>query len=195
MRRKAKRVTLWNMNDIFKWLIDLNIGDKWYYNVINVIESHQIKMEDIISLNSAQEIAESFEIVNDEPLCNKLFAEIKRLQSNCAKLKFVESKYDSNASDDSHDMDTFEINIFSQGKLMVLHQKVSKEATVKWIKQIYKKQYGVSAKLKDIHFYSHLKLLRSHKRLKDVNITNEKHLITVKFAAAGSIKKANSASY
>eukprot|EP01084_Bolivina_argentea_P247388 413882_1 len=181
---KKKKIEKWNNDDIQHWINSLNLDSVWNNKLLNVIKDCECNGKDIVCLKSGQEVGESFDIEDNQALCNILYRKIKALK-----------KHESNNIGISNTLiPKFRINLFSQGKDITLNQMVLKTVRVRHIKKLYKQQSGVSAQLEDIHFYCKRKLLEEWKTLEQVGIVDERHLITVKFAADSADKTSSSKS-
>eukprot|EP01084_Bolivina_argentea_P033497 61944_1 len=79
----------------------------------------------------------------------------------------------------------FESQLFGQSKYWKLAQPINRDMTVKRLKELYKAESGVGTNVNDIVLISKAKVLPDHTTLAHCGITNERHLITVKFKAHG----------
>eukprot|EP01084_Bolivina_argentea_P066943 122029_1 len=75
----------------------------------------------------------------------------------------------------------FELQIFGQSKYWRIYQKVNADTTVKRVKELYKAESGVGTRLINISLIARAKVLPDNATLGQCRITNERHLITVKF--------------
>eukprot|EP01084_Bolivina_argentea_P297095 511763_1 len=179
---KSKCMNKWTTDDILQWLISFNISDELYSKIENVIENCKCTGEDITWLTCSKDVSDAFSIEHNRQLCDQIFQQIEKFQlKNATNIEQKENEKDMLPL-----IDTFSINIFSQGKYMVLNEKVTGDEPIQLVKQMYKKQLGIHTNINDIHFYSKLKLLPPNKTLKNVNIVDERHLITVKFGVDGA---------
>eukprot|EP01084_Bolivina_argentea_P055271 101338_1 len=176
---RFKKINKWTNDDILYWIYSFNLDSKLCNTLMQQIKSVQCNGKDIKTLNSVNEIGEAFNITNNKSLCDKMYQTIKNLKET--KQNNVESNHDNNSGENK-----FKINIYSQNKYIQLNELVTKSVTVRYVKELYKEQSDISATLDDIMFYSHLKLLPQWKTLEQVNIVDEKHLITIKFGAHGA---------
>ena len=148
---KTKQIRRWNNDDVLHWInsLDLNFNDN--NKIMHIITDGQCNGRDIVSLETSQDIGESFDILNDKALCDRLFELIKHLKSR-----------GSGSAKEVNTVNGFKLNVLSQGDSITLDKSVQAHFSVTEVKKLYKIQSGVAADLKDIHFYSKSTLLSSN---------------------------------
>eukprot|EP01083_Nonionella_stella_P210250 761333_1 len=180
----------WTHDDVLHYMTNIVMNDYWYYKIISVIKDCNVNGADLMELQSVQEIGEAFHITKNPKLCNELLKinKIEKIISSVTSQKIklpqlfatdVDSVSDDEKGDE--DMDKFSINIFHQNRHIVLNKMVSKDTKVSDIKRLYKLETGVKAPINDIYFYCRLKEMCNNQRLEDINIVDERHIISVKF--------------
>eukprot|EP01084_Bolivina_argentea_P143497 251956_1 len=174
---KNKKIGKWNNDDILHWIDSFDLDNKWKNKLMEQVKLIECNGKDLKCLSSGVDFGEAFDVSNNKYLCDKMYKEIKQLFGGQKK---------NNNNYNVGGNGKFKINIFSQDKYITLNQMVTKNIRVREVTQMYKKQSGVPASIDDIHFYCHRKLLPQWKTLAQVNIVDEKHLITVKFGANGA---------
>eukprot|EP01084_Bolivina_argentea_P115886 206002_1 len=81
----------------------------------------------------------------------------------------------------------FLLNFQGQSKYWTVRDnKVNKNTTIHVVKALYKVESGVDSHVDSITLFSKAKVLANHKTLGDYGITNEQHLITVRFTGHAS---------
>eukprot|EP01084_Bolivina_argentea_P297587 512700_1 len=169
---KYKKMSKWKNKNVLNWIKCMNLETKWNNKLLNEIKNNQCTGKDIKLLRSGKDVSDSFGILNNKPLCRDIAMKIKNFKPIIKKKK-VSNK-------------PFKINIFSQQKHIILDETLTKDATIQYVKVLYKIQSGVVADIDDIQFYYQMKLLPSNKTLEEVNIVDAKHLISVKFKTDGA---------
>eukprot|EP01084_Bolivina_argentea_P233600 393412_1 len=178
-----RKIDKWSNNNIIHWMKNLlgneyDMSEKDKSGLISAIIDCGCDGKDLIVLESAEDIGYSFDIIENMELCKRIYDDIQKL-----KLK-EKTNLDSLEIEDLNEI-RFLVNIYSQGAYITLHEKVTKKTTIQNVKRLYKEQSGVSAGLRDIHFYAKMKSLVKWKTLEQCGIVDDKHLITVKFETDG----------
>eukprot|EP00483_Globobulimina_turgida_P006685 UN06695 len=168
----------WTNDDILAWINSMNLEYQWKNKLMGEIKNIQCNGKDIMSLRSAKEFGEAFDISHNRTLCDDIYREMNTFKSQKTRKNVAIAGGGSDGK--------FKINIYSQNKYMSLDEMVCRKVRVRHVAELYKRQSAVSAALDDIHLYAHMKLLPQWKTLEQVNIVDAKHLITVKFAVNGA---------
>eukprot|EP01084_Bolivina_argentea_P306572 529780_1 len=79
----------------------------------------------------------------------------------------------------------FELQLFGQMKYWKILEKVNANTTVRRVAELYKAESGVGTDVESIVLISKAKVLNHNSTLGECGITNDRHLITVKFKAHG----------
>eukprot|EP01084_Bolivina_argentea_P011228 20973_1 len=182
---KKIHIKQWNNEHVLEWIKAFNIPENIKVPLMDLIKNCNCTGEDIIMLESSEEVGESFNITNNEELCNQIYNDIIRLKSEkLAKSDTIDEVEEKQQKQQDND-DKFSINMYSQGKDFTLNQKVTKDTKVEDLKKIYKEQSGVNAELEDIKLYARARSLRPYNRLESIGVVDDKNLISVKFFADG----------
>eukprot|EP01084_Bolivina_argentea_P158271 275712_1 len=185
---KLKTIDKWSNKNVLNWISDLSfdsiLSDKNV--IIEELKQCACNGQDLLLLQSPQDIAESFGLGNDPNLCSQLLNQIQK-----QKPQKPQKHHDNDCSNNNND--TFNINFNSQDELFALNRKVTKHINIRQLKELFKEQTGVCASLDNIYFYSKQTLLEPEKELVQCNIVDDKNLITVYFGVNAS--KYTAASY
>ena len=165
----------------------MRLDPKSENNLLSVIKFSQCKGQNIHSLASAKDVGDAFNIRRFPKLCSKIFSEITSFE--VMAIENIDLGDDDDGKDEEEKAveladeinGKFSINILSQGKLMVLNEKVTKYDTIEYVKILYKSQSGIDVNIQDIHFEYKTQVLTGEYTLEEVGIINNQHLISVKF--------------
>eukprot|EP01084_Bolivina_argentea_P007947 14882_1 len=91
---KNKRMRNWNNEEILNWIRSMKLDTELNDKILNIITTNECTGEDIMELQTVDDVCEAFDIFGNKILCKRIVKEIKTFQSN---LK---------------DIDTFNINLF-----------------------------------------------------------------------------------
>eukprot|EP01084_Bolivina_argentea_P138273 243460_1 len=176
-----KSITEWTNDDVIEWINAINLPKNVRETMVNEMKECKSNGEDIVALKSLDEFGHAFRIANNAHLCQQMFTEINKIKPDIPS----DEVKDENDSKEKLNPGAFQINMFSHNKTFSLNEMVTKDFTIQRIKQLYKLESGVNAKLDEIQFYSKGKLLSPNNTLSQIGIIDEKHLISIKFAADG----------
>eukprot|EP01084_Bolivina_argentea_P315658 546920_1 len=127
-------------------------------------------------------------------LANRVYREFKKIKEE--QVKKATSKAAAKVGyippPDEHEQKGFELQLFGQSKYWKVPQKVNANTSVRRVKELYKAESGVGTNIDDIYLISKAKVLPDHSTLGQCGITNERHLITVKFKAHGGAYQSDS---
>eukprot|EP01084_Bolivina_argentea_P074648 135406_1 len=70
----------WTIDDVLQWLISLKLPNEMLVKIVFEIVESECNGQDIISLNSIQDIGAAFFIENNNDLCLKIFSEIEKIK-------------------------------------------------------------------------------------------------------------------
>eukprot|EP01084_Bolivina_argentea_P278401 475590_1 len=116
-------ISKWNNNDIIEWvktIKNMNLESQWNdIKVLNIIQSNECARvgEDIVELESVDDIGEAFEISDNKILCKRLYKEIGNFKP---VLKGGNQ--------------LFKINMYYNNDHITLNEEVLKTDTIKKIK-------------------------------------------------------------
>eukprot|EP01084_Bolivina_argentea_P260849 440639_1 len=128
---KYKKMIKWTMNDVISWIQNMDLEKKWKGKLIDTIQNYQCIGRDIRCLKTSKDVGASFDIASNKSLCNVILANIKNFKpQTISKNNALEHK-------------PFQIHIFSQDKLLILNEKVTKNVKIQYVKALYKIQSGV----------------------------------------------------
>eukprot|EP01084_Bolivina_argentea_P212054 360545_1 len=93
---KTKRMENWSNKEILDWIKNMNLESQWNGKVLNIIQSNQCVGEDIVELESADDIGKAFEITDNKMLCKRLYKQIKHFKAEIPLWKTKRMKNWSN---------------------------------------------------------------------------------------------------
>eukprot|EP01084_Bolivina_argentea_P005376 10138_1 len=176
----SKSVTSWSTCDLIGCINSIDLPSNWRDMSIKLIHQNQLNGLNISKLKSAKKMGKMLEITNPM-LYNKLFREIKKYSSTKNDRMFTSYKVNP----------AFKLNIFSQNEHMKLdlNEKCTKSVLIKDAIKLFQQKANTAANIDDILFYARGNLLNNDNTLEQENITDERHLITVKFAVGAGREK------
>eukprot|EP01084_Bolivina_argentea_P271399 461792_1 len=189
MAFRDKKIKNWSNKDVATWIKSIGLSQAWQSTAVTAIEESECSGQDWISaVKGKDDIKSSFSIKN-AMLAAKIwraFKKIKDEQTKKAAKKAVAGLGGAvEVRLDNDDEKTFELNVFGQNKYWNFKDKVSENTLVRTVKQLYKNESGVVSTLENISLYAKGKIMPPEKTLGQCLIKDERHLITVKFAALG----------
>eukprot|EP01084_Bolivina_argentea_P278400 475588_1 len=107
----------WSNKEILDWIKNMNLENQWNDKVLNIIQSNECVGEDIVELESVDDIGEAFEISDNKMLCKRLYKEIRNFKP---VLKGGNQ--------------LFKINMYYNNDHITLNEEVLKTDTIKKIK-------------------------------------------------------------
>eukprot|EP01084_Bolivina_argentea_P297093 511760_1 len=193
-RWRNEWIDRWTNDDVIHWINSIPqkmINDEWYCKILGGIKEYKCTGEDLMDLESVEDVGNAFGITSNQILCNYLFEKIKKFTEMLKENEMMNNidweNYNNNFGGYGNKVEPeekFKCYLFSHEKHVTLNEKVTKKTKVSYIKKLFKQQTRVNANINDIHFYSKQKTMESNKTLEQCNIVDDRHLISVKFAAA-----------
>eukprot|EP01084_Bolivina_argentea_P100296 180118_1 len=161
--------------ELSNWIQSMDLEKQWKDQILKETKESTLTIDDFKSLESAQDVANSFKIENEE-ITAKIFAQIKSIKDDNNDSGVTTLKENNNVNSEE-----FKISMFVQEEVIVLDELVRKTDKVEKIKILYQSQSGTFANIEEIHLYSKGKLLPPEDTLEKVGIIDDRNLITVKF--------------
>eukprot|EP01084_Bolivina_argentea_P121859 215973_1 len=168
---KDKEIKKWSNNDLVDWIKSIGLLDKWQDIMVEAIENTSCTGQNWFAVKNAKDLANLFDI-KQPMIANRVYREFQKVKEKGPKQKEEEKG--------------FELQLFGQSKYWKVPQKVNPNTTVRRVKKLYRAESGVESHLDTIILISKAKILPNHATLGQCGITNERHLITVKFSTGGA---------
>eukprot|EP01084_Bolivina_argentea_P285780 490135_1 len=188
MAFEKKKMKDWTNLDLVDWVSTIGLKPGQLTKAIaGIKESECTGKEWFGAIKNKQDVQSSFGI-KSSIIANNIFKAYKKQKIKVVKIAagkvitITEIKPES-----KEDKEGFVLNIFGQSKYWEPREKVKKDTKISRICEIYKNESGVITKIDDIVLYAKSICMAHEKTLGYYNITNDHHLINVKFKANGGI--------
>eukprot|EP00483_Globobulimina_turgida_P002393 UN02395 len=198
MAYKAKKIKKWTTTDLADFVKNVNLPDAIKKTIVGAIESGGITGKEWVkAVKCGTDVKTEFG-VSSTILANRIYGDYKKLrEEQVKKAAEAAAMKMGDAGDrlpDDEKAQVFDLHIFGQSKYWTIKNKATRNTKVSDVARFYKTASGVGTAVDDIVLIAKTKILPQNDKLGDIQfkngvigITDDKHLITVKFKAHGGM--------